>query len=97
MSIHYEHLSILNIKGDEYGSAQVSTLCTKAKEVDGRNGCNSDLHCLKNARRQCSGDRNCVGISWYEKRTQQPLKLCLSTKTEKNLGWRTIMTLKKGI
>ena len=77
----------------------LNSLCKKNKDVEGRYGCMSDDECLDNARGKCDRDPNCFGISWYPKKRNQPLKICLSNELEpKDDGWRTIMkTMEEGI
>ena len=77
---------------DIYTHADTNTLCKNGKDINGRNGCKTDLNCLENAKKSCNEDRECVGIAWNERKDkeEQPLQLCHSRDSETNYGWRTM-------
>ena len=89
-------MMLLCIVAVGYGAASAVEWCVDNKDVEGRNGCESDEDCLQNGRDICDTDPNCFGIVWYTKRANQRLKICRSKDMgPKTDGWRTIM--KKGI
>ena len=78
----------------QYDEAVATMWCKDNQGVGGRNGCMSDDQCLGNARALCDEDPNCYGVTWYENRKEQKLKLCLSREMEtKTDGWRTMMKI----
>ena len=80
----------------EYGSASADEWCVEGEATDVRNGCKSDVECLKNGRTVCDTDPDCFGIAWYTKLDTQRMRICRSkSMVDKNDGWRTIM--KKGV
>ena len=78
----------------DYGPAYTHQWCKDGEPITGRNGCTSDVTCLKNARQSCDGDPKCFGIGWYEMRKAQMLRICRSKKMEPKWdGWRTMMKI----
>ena len=81
---------------DLYSHAHENTLCKDSRPIKGRNGCNTDLECLHNAKKSCDEDFRCHGIAWYDRRVEQNLQVCYSrenretTEGETNYGWRTM-------
>ena len=66
--------------------------------MKGRKLCR-DHECLRNARKMCDYDDQCLGISWNRKDVNRDNSLfkCLSTIMEnKTEGWRTILKIGTG-
>ena len=80
--------------GNQYSDAHPATVCENSFFITGRNGCNTDIECLKNAKLKCEENPKCTGIAWNwvlpGRNEVQALKICFSRETKTEAGWRTL-------
>jgi len=80
--------------GNSYSHGHPAILCENSFSIQGRNGCNTDEECLKNARLKCEKYSTCTGIAWNwvlpGRNEEQALKICFSRDNKTEAGWRTM-------